>query len=147
LDLPASYAVGLKNRALNIVLVEDDDVDVLMVKRALHHAKITSPLHVARDGIEALELLRNPESPSARRIVLLDLNMPRMGGLELLREIRRDEALRGLAVIVMTTSAAERDRKEAFQLGVAGFIVKPRTFDGFADAMSTLNSYWGLMEL
>jgi CheY-like chemotaxis protein len=134
-------------RALNILLVDDDEVDVIIVKRAFSTAKVTNQLFIARDGMEALELLRGDTMPIERRVMLLDLNMPRMTGIELLREIRKDPALRPLNVIVMTTSTEERDRVEAFQLNVAGYIVKPVTFRAFADAMAMLNKYWTLMEL
>ena len=135
------------DRMLNILLVDDDEVDVITVKRAFSQHRIINRLFVARDGIEALGLLRGDEMPQKRRIVLLDLNMPKMNGLELLREIRSDPELRGLNVIVMTTSQEERDRVEAFGLNVAGYILKPMTFRRFADAMVMLNKYWTLMEL
>jgi CheY-like chemotaxis protein len=134
-------------RELNILLVDDDEVDVITVKRAFATAKVTNKLFIARDGIEALAMLRGPEMPRTQRVMLLDLNMPKMDGLELLREIRKDPALSSLAVVIMTTSAEDRDRIEAFQLNVAGYIVKPVTFQAFVDAMATLNEYWKLMEL
>jgi CheY-like chemotaxis protein len=132
---------------INLLLVDDDEVDVITVKRALTRAKIENPLFIGRDGIEALELLRGDVMPRERRVVLLDLNMPRMNGLELLREIRSDPALSTLTVIVMTTSNEERDRIEAFKLNVAGYIVKPVTFQGFIDAIAMLHEYWSLMEI
>ncbi len=137
----------MDERTLNILLVEDDEVDVMTVKRAFLKAKITNPIFVAQNGVEALELLRSESVPPGRRVVLLDLNMPRMNGIEMLREIRSDEHLKGLTVIIMTTSTDERDRVEAFQLNVSGYIVKPVTFHAFAQAMAMLNKYWTLMEL
>jgi CheY-like chemotaxis protein len=137
----------MDDRALNIVLVDDDEVDVIIVKRAFSEAKVSNKLFIARDGIEALELLRGTTLPKERRVMLLDLNMPRMNGLELLREIRSDPDLKGLSVIVMTTSNEDRDRVEAFHFHVAGYIVKPVTFRAFAEAMLMLNKYWTLMEL
>jgi CheY-like chemotaxis protein len=134
-------------RPLNILLVEDDDVDVLLVKRAFAEANVANQLTVVRDGFEALAHLRSADARSDRRIVLLDLNMPRMSGLELLRELRADEQLKHTTVIVMTTSSEERDRIEAYHLNVAGYIVKPLTFAAFAETMATLNKYWTLMEL
>jgi CheY-like chemotaxis protein len=134
------------DHALNILLVDDDEVDVIIVKRAFTNARITNKLFVARDGDEALELLRTTW-PTERRIMLLDLNMPRMNGIELLKEIRNDPELRGLHVIVMTTSTDERDRVEAFQLNVSGYIVKPVTFRAFVEVMAMLNKYWTLMEM
>ena len=137
----------MDERALNILLVDDDEVDVIIVKRAFATAKVTNKLFIARDGVEALELLRGTAMPNDRRVALLDINMPRMNGIELLREIRADPALKGLSVIMMTTSTEERDRIEAFKLNVGGYIVKPVTFKAFVEAMAMLNKYWTLMEL
>lgn len=134
-------------RALTILLVDDDEVDVMTVKRAFTKANITNKVHVATNGVEALEMLRGPDLPTTRRIVLLDLNMPRMNGIELLREVRKDPQLAGLTVVVLTTSNEDRDRVEAFQLNVAGYLLKPVTFSEFAEVMAALNKYWTLMEL
>ncbi|MBL9018578.1 MAG: response regulator [Myxococcales bacterium] len=134
-------------RALTILLVDDDEVDVMTVKRAFTKANITNKVYVATNGVEALEMLRGPDLPTTRRIVLLDLNMPRMNGIELLREVRNDPQLAGLTVVVLTTSNEDRDRVEAFQLNVAGYLLKPVTFSHFAEVMATLNKYWTLMEL
>lgn len=137
----------MDDHALNILLVDDDEVDVMTVKRAFSRANITNKLYVATDGIEALQLLRSDGIPPSRRLVLLDLNMPRMNGIELLREIRADPALHALTVVVLTTSNEDRDRVEAYQLNVAGYLVKPVTFHAFAEVMTTLNKYWTLMEM
>lgn len=137
----------MDERALNILLVDDDEVDVMTVKRAFQKANIANPIFVAGNGVEALQLLRSEAMPSQRRLVLLDLNMPRMNGIELLREIRKDPALQALTVVVLTTSNEDRDRVEAFQLNVAGYLLKPVTFHTFAEVMATLNKYWTLMEM
>jgi CheY-like chemotaxis protein len=137
----------MDDHALNILLVDDDEVDVMTVKRAFSKANITNKVYVATDGIEALELLRSDGIPPSRRLVLLDLNMPRMNGIELLREIRTDPALQAITVIVLTTSNEDRDRVEAYQLNVAGYLLKPVTFHAFVEVMSTLNKYWTLMEM
>ncbi|HEU4732195.1 MAG TPA: response regulator [Kofleriaceae bacterium] len=133
--------------ALNIVLVDDDEVDVMTVKRAFAKANISNQVYVATDGIEALALLRSDGVPTERRLVLLDLNMPRMNGIEFLREVRRDPSLHALTIVVLTTSNEDRDRVEAYQLNVAGYLLKPVTFQSFAEVMATLNKYWTLMEL
>ncbi|MBA3818689.1 MAG: response regulator [Deltaproteobacteria bacterium] len=135
------------DRSLNILLVDDDEVDVMTVKRAFEKANITNRLFVASNGIEALELLRGDQIPQQRRLILLDLNMPKMNGLEFLREIRKDPALCALTVVVLTTSNEDRDRVDAFQLNVSGYLLKPVTFHTFADVMATLNKYWTLMEM
>lgn len=138
------------SKLLHILLVDDDDIDVMNVQRAFKRNNILNPLFVARDGIEALAMLRasGPDAiPRERRLILLDLNMPRMNGLEFLRAIRDDPELRQLTVIVLTTSDDERDKVEAYNLNVAGYIVKPVTFIAFVEAMAALNKYWSINEL
>ena len=134
------------NDLLNILLVEDDDVDVMNVRRAFDKSHIANPLFVAGDGIQALAKLRSGEVPEGRRLVLLDLNMPRMNGIEFLRELRKDPALRATSVVVLTTSKDERDKIDAYNLNVAGYLVKPVTFSNFCDLMVALNKYWTLVE-
>jgi len=134
-------------RMLNILLVEDDEVDVMNVRRAFQKNRIANPLFVARDGVEALEQLRGGEIPRERRIILLDLNMPRMNGIEFLREVRQDPQLASTPVVVLTTSNDERDKVDAYDLNVAGYLLKPVTFASFCDAMAALNKYWTLVEM
>jgi CheY-like chemotaxis protein len=135
------------DKVVNILLVEDDQVDVMNVRRAFERNRITNPLFVAGDGIEALDMLRNGRVPAEKRIVLLDLNMPRMSGIEFLRELRKDEALMYTPVVVLTTSNDERDKIEAYNLNVAGYLLKPVTFINFVELMAALNKYWTLVEL
>jgi CheY-like chemotaxis protein len=132
---------------LNILLVEDDEVDVMNIRRAFQKNHIANPLFVAGDGIEALEKLRSGAVPKDRRIVLLDLNMPRMNGIEFLRELRKDPELRSATVVVLTTSNDDRDKIDAYNLTVAGYLLKPVTFSNFCEVMSALNRYWALVEL
>ncbi|MCA9664741.1 MAG: response regulator [Myxococcales bacterium] len=134
-------------RELSILLVEDDQLDVRTVKRAFRENNMTNPLHVASDGVEALQMLRSGQLAPDNLLLLLDLNLPRMDGLELLRELRADAHLRRLPVVVLTTSADENDRVTAFDLNVAGYIIKPVTFAAFVLAMATLGKYWSLVEL
>ena len=136
----------MTERMLNILLVEDDEVDVMNVKRAFERNRIANPLFVAGDGIEALQLLRSGKIPEERRIILLDLNMPKMNGIEFLRELRADPALHLTPVVVLTTSNDERDKVDAYNLNVAGYLLKPVTFINFAEVMATLNKYWTLVE-
>ena len=133
-------------KMLNILLVEDDQVDVMNVKRAFDKNRIGNPLFVAEDGIRALEVLRSSEMPRERRIVLLDLNMPRMNGIEFLRELRADPELHMTPVVVLTTSDDERDKINAYNLNVAGYLLKPVTFSNFVEVMAALNKYWTLVE-
>jgi CheY-like chemotaxis protein len=141
----------MQGKMINILLVEDDEVDVMNVKRAFKRNNITNPLYVAANGLEALDMLReDPEQasiPAQRRLVLLDLNMPKMGGIEFLHELRSDSRLKSIPVIVLTTSNQDRDRVEAYNLNVAGYLLKPVTFGNFAELMATLNNYWTLCEL
>lgn len=142
----------MEQKKMHILLVEDDEVDVMNVRRAFKKNNIANPLYLAANGLEALAILRGqakiePVMPSARRLVLLDLNMPRMNGIEFLRELRLDENLRSIPVIVLTTSNEDRDKVEAYNLNVAGYILKPVTFSNFVEVMATLNKYWMLSEI
>ncbi len=142
----------MAGKMLNILLVEDDALDVMNVQRAFKKNNVLNPLFVAGNGLEALDMLRGaegnpPQVPLDRRIILLDLNMPRMNGIEFLRELRSDPKLNLIPVIVLTTSGEDRDKVEAFQLNVAGYIVKPVTLAHFIETMATLNKYWTLSEI
>jgi CheY-like chemotaxis protein len=137
----------MTEQALNILVVDDDDIDVMNVQRAFAKCHITSPMWVASDGLAALELLRGGDLPAERRLVLLDLNMPRMNGLEFLRELRADSELCTTPVVVLTTSNEERDKAEAYRLNVAGYLIKPVTFGAFVELVEALNSYWSSAEL
>jgi CheY-like chemotaxis protein len=134
------------DKPLEILLVEDDAVDVMNVRRAFKKNKLTNTIHEAKNGLEALEVLRKGTLP-ARHLVLLDLNMPKMNGIEFLRELRADPDLVTTSVVVLTTSNEERDRVEAYKLNVAGYLLKPVTFPSFVDLMAALNKYWTLVEL
>jgi CheY-like chemotaxis protein len=140
----------MEDRRLNILLVEDDELDVMNVQRAFRKNNIVNPLYVAGNGVEALEMLRGkrePTVPRDRRLILLDLNMPKMGGIEFLKELRADPELRPATVVVLTTSDEERDRVNAYNLNVAGYILKPVTLAAFVEIMATLNKYWSVNEL
>ena len=141
----------MESRPLNMLLVEDDELDVMNVQRAFKKNNITNPLFVATNGIEALAMLRGEDGftaiPPTRRIILLDLNMPRMGGIEFLRELRADPNLAATTVIVLTTSDEDRDKVEAYKMNVAGYILKPVTLAAFVETMATLNKYWTVSEL
>ena len=134
-------------KSLNILLIEDDQVDVMNVKRAFEKNRIANPLYSAADGIEALQMLRTGKVPRERRLILLDLNMPRMNGIEFLRELRADPELQAAPVVVLTTSDDERDKIDAYNLNVAGYLLKPVTFINFVEVMAALNKYWTLVEL
>lgn len=135
---------------VTILLVEDDDVDVMAVKRAFRELRIANPLVTAGDGLEALDLLRGTNGSdklSGPIIVLLDLNMPRMGGLEFIEAVRADPDLKRLVIFVMTTSAAEEDRVRAYESNVAGYVLKHSPGRSFLDAIAMLEHYWRVVEL
>ena len=136
----------MSERELAILLVDDDSIDVMNVKRAFARSNLTNPIYEAKNGIEALEILRSGTLPP-RRLVLLDLNMPRMNGLEFLRALRADPELRATSVVVLTTSNEDRDKVAAYDLNVAGYLLKPVTFPSFVDLMASLNKYWTLVEM
>ncbi len=129
-----------------ILLVEDDQIDIMTIKRALKEIKVTNPLHIAGNGEEALTYLRNPENEKPC-IILLDLRMPRMNGIEFLGVVKQDETLKRIPVVVLTTSREEQDKTNSFDLGVAGYMVKPVDYKQFVEAMKTINLYWTLSEL
>ena len=132
---------------LNILLVEDDAVDVMNVKRSFERNHVSNPLFVAGNGLEALEMLRGNELPHERRLVLLDLNMPKMNGIEFLQALRADPELASTPVVVLTTSNDDQDKIDAYNFNVAGYLLKPVTFTSFCERMATLNKYWTLVEM
>ena len=129
-----------------ILLIEDDIVDFMTVKKALQHLKILNDLIHLKNGGEALEYLED-ETKTKPSIIILDLNIPRIGGLELLKAIKANETLKSIPVIVMSTSEMEQDIDESFSLSVAGYIVKPVDFDRFVKAFGTIYNYWCLSKL
>ena len=129
-----------------ILLVEDDDVDVMTVKRALKDLKVTNPLVRTTNGEEALEYLRT-KSNKKPCVILLDLNMPKMNGVEFLKVVKADDELKKIPVVVLTTSKDEQDIVESFKLSVAGYMVKSVNYKKFVEAIRTINLYWTLSEL
>lgn len=134
------------SKLARVLLVEDDEVDVMTVRRAFKRTEQNLPLEVRGDGVRALSALRNGEIRVEGLLILLDINMPRMNGLEFLEEIRRDPKLRAIPVVVLTSSDHERDRFEAYNQNVAGYIVKPVTFEKFVEVVSALGDYWSSVE-
>lgn len=140
----------MKGNEVRILLVEDDDIDVMAAKRALRKMQVTNQVREARDGIEALEILRGSggqEVFARPHIVLLDLNMPRMGGLEFLEEIRNDPILHDTIVFVLTTSNSDEDKCQAYAKNVAGYLLKSNIDEGFGEAVAMLDLYWQVVEL
>jgi CheY-like chemotaxis protein len=139
----------LEPQTAQLLHVEDDDICLMMLNRTFKKAKIANPISVAHDGIEALELLRGTNGrPRLPRpfLILLDLNMPRMDGIEFLKELRKDEELKKSIVFVMTTSDADEDKVKAYNLGVAGYILKANPANAFSEAAALLDTYWRVVE-
>lgn len=133
------------SRLTNILLVDDDRSEVESVQRAFAKANIHDPLVVAASGAEALEILRGPPVP--RRLVLLDLKMPILDGLETLRLIRQDPQLSSVTVVVLSSSHKEQDRVAAFALHAAGYLFKPDDAEDYVEMMVRLVRYWENVEL
>jgi two-component system, response regulator len=137
--------------AVEILLVEDNLNDVELTMRALKKSKNVNQLHVVHDGAEALDFLfcrglyRQRDVNNRLKVVLLDLKLPKVDGIEVLRQIKADRGLRLLPVVVLTSSREEPDIVRCYQLGVNSYIVKPVEFSSFIDAVSTLGLYWLLL--
>ena len=134
----------------SILLVEDDQMDVMNVQRELRKQNISVPLVHARNGREALNLLRGENGETkigAPSVVMLDINMPRMNGLELLEALRSDPEFVGLNVFIMTTSDLDTDRLRAQRLVVSGYIIKPLTFESFGEGGATVDSFSLFLDL
>ena len=131
---------------VNILLIEDDEVDVMNVKRAFSKNNIKNELFVAGNGVEALDMLRTSIVPLPR-IIILDINMPKMNGIEFLKILREDDNLKNISVFVMTTSNEDSDKINAYNLNVAGYILKPLSFEKFITSVATLKNFWSLCEM
>jgi CheY-like chemotaxis protein len=139
-------------KSLPFLLADDDLVDVKTVKRAFKHYDLANPLYVVSNGAEALAFLRhappygNAAAAPRPGLILLDLNMPVMNGLEFLKLMKADEDLKSIPVIVLTSSKEESDLVASYQLSVAGYIVKPVDFAKFLDVVKVVDAYWSLCE-
>lgn len=136
------------DKLVNILLVDDDEVDCMNVVRAFKKSNILNPLSIVHNGVEAFDLLRGTNgvekiSPLPR-IILLDINMPKMNGLEFLKEMRADKDLHNISVFILTTSNDDKDRFDAYNYNVAGYILKPVSFENFLGSVSILNNFWQL---
>ncbi len=129
-----------------ILLAEDDQVDAMTAERAFKEIQVTNPRVIVENGEEALEYLKNTNNEKPG-IILLDLNMPRMNGVEFLKIVKKDDELKRIPVIVLTTSKEEQDKVESFNLGVAGYMIKPVDYQKFVEVVRTISLYWTLSEL
>jgi len=134
--MPTSHEV-------NILLVEDDDIDVKALLRAFKKLKIANPVTVAKDGVEGWEALQTISRPF---LAILDINMPRMNGLELLKKMRENEDFHDSIVFILTTSTDERDKFEAYDLNVAGYMLKSDMGTSFIRAIEMVENYWRVIE-
>ncbi|GMT43163.1 MAG: response regulator [bacterium] len=140
-------------KGMPILLVEDDVVDIKTIQKALNENNICNPLYVTGNGEEALRFLRSegeysePGKSPRPGIILLDLNMPVMGGLEFLEQIKNNGNLKRIPVIVLTTSKEDSDMVKSYDLSVAGYVIKPVDFDKFLEVVKVINLYWELCEL
>jgi CheY-like chemotaxis protein len=131
-----------------ILIADDDEEDRMLARDALTESRLANPLYFVADGVELLDFLHrrgryeDPESAPRPGLILLDINMPRMTGLEALQEIKRDAELRRIPVVILTTSRADEDIIRSYDLGVNSFISKPVTFEGLVDVMRLLGTYW-----
>jgi two-component system response regulator len=125
-----------------ILLVEDNPDDEALMLRAFQRSKLANRIDVARDGAEALEYLLAPDAPKRPTLVILDLKLPKVDGLEVLRRVRADARTRSLPVVVLTSSREEQDLVESYRLGANSYVRKPVDFVQFAEATQTLGLYW-----
>lgn len=140
----------MSDSTVTVLLIEDDEIDAEAIQRAFQRARIANPIVNVTDGIDALDKLRgtNGVEPLARPfIILLDLNMPRMNGIEFLEEIRSDELLRHSIVFVLTTSDDDRDKVAAYDKHVAGYMVKSKAGEDFMQLIGLLDHYWRVVEM
>jgi CheY-like chemotaxis protein len=139
----------MRTETVTVLLVDDDKVDVTAVKRAFKDLRIANPLVVAKDGIDALDVLRGTngrEKLPPPYLILLDLNMPRMSGIEFLDALRQDPALKSTVVFVLTTSDAEQDRLKAQAKCISGYVLKSQAGKSFIEAISMIEHYWKIIE-
>lgn len=129
-----------------VLLIEDDRVDIMMVNRAFKELKIPNPLVCVNDGQEALDYLRN-NSNSRVCLILLDLNMPKMSGLEFLKVVKADDQLKKIPVVVLTTSDDPHDIEKSFKFSAAGYMTKPGNSKNFIEKIEEIKRYWTLSEL
>ncbi len=129
------------NDSAPIMLLEDDEIDAITVRRAIKEIDIKNDLVHHSNGEEALEYLQN-ETNKLPCLILLDINMPRMNGIEFLEEIKDIDRLKRIPVIVLTTSKEDQDRYNTFNLGISGYMVKPVSYEKFLDVMASIKAYW-----
>jgi CheY-like chemotaxis protein len=129
-----------------VLVVEDDQVDTMTVIRALNEIQVTNPLVHVENGEEALDYLRNSKTAKPC-IILLDLYMPIMNGIEFLQAVKNDDQLKRIPVVVLTTSEEQHDKLSSFDLGIAGYMSKPVDHRQFVDVIRSIDAYWTISEM
>jgi CheY-like chemotaxis protein len=145
-----NVAIVEQARTVNVLLVDDDDGDAKSVQRAFRSARIVNPVVRAIDGVDALHILRGTNGKTklaAPYLLLVDLNMPRMNGIELVEAVRKDRELRSGIVFMLTTSSRDEDKLAAYDLNVAGYIVKQRAGQDFQRLIDVMQGYWRIVKL
>jgi len=143
----------MKKGSFAVLLAEDNEHDIIATKRAWKKHHVANPLYIVKDGEECLDFLHRrgkygePETTPRPGILLLDINMPKMDGLAVLKHVRENRKLRHLPVVILTSSKDEEDRFKSYNLGVNAYIVKPVGFDNFSEAVRTINLFWELVDL
>lgn len=137
----------MNNQAIEILLVEDNPSDLQLTLRALQKANISNRIHVARDGAEALEFMQGSSTAGdpSPRLILLDLKLPKVDGLDVLRQLKSDPRTQAVPIVVLTSSKEQSDIVESYRLGVNSYIVKPVNFERFSAAVKDLGLYWLLL--
>jgi CheY-like chemotaxis protein len=128
-----------------ILLVEDDEVDIITIRRAIKELKVVNSLEVVRNGEEALAYLFDSDK-TIPCVILLDLNMPRMNGIDFLKERNLNDNIKSIPVVVLTSSREEQDMVQSFRLGVAGYMVKPVDYKQFVETIRVIDLYWTLSQ-
>ncbi|KXI28073.1 response regulator [Paraglaciecola hydrolytica] len=137
-----------KTRSITILMADDDEDDRLLTQDALKESRVLNQLYCVEDGVELLKYLRREDKYSDKTLypkpglILLDLNMPRMDGREALQQIKADPLLKGIPVVILTTSQQEEDMVKGYGLGAASYITKPVNFEGLVGLMKAIGSYW-----
>ncbi len=138
------------DKTVTIMVIDDDDVDAKAIERAFRKAKIANPIVRARSGVDALEILRGENGKEKLQkpyLLLVDLNMPRMNGIEFMKEMRADKTIHTAVAFVLTTSKAQEDKAASYEYNIAGYIVKEKVGEDFIKLVDMIEHYWRIIEL
>lgn len=132
-------------KSLNILLIEDDTIEVMKLKRAISSLQLAHTITEAQNGEDALQLLE--KKTNLPDIILLDLNMPKINGIEFLKIVKADKRLKYIPTVILTTSNNQRDLLECYKIGIAGYVLKPLKYEEYVSKIEKLLSYWSINEL